>query len=52
MPIAKNDNFFKKDSKWMSSQEKYPWDTSIFKIIDNLVIGAGKLQKKNKQQKV
>jgi hypothetical protein len=45
--VAKDENFLKRANKWMLNQEKYPWDTSIFKIIDNLVIGSWKLQKNN-----
>lgn len=27
---------------WIAQKNKYPWDTSLLKIIDNLVIGAKK----------
>jgi len=30
---------------WMAHQEFYPWDTSIMKIIDSLIIGAKVLSK-------
>jgi hypothetical protein len=25
---------------WMADDDQFPWDTSLLKIIDNLVIGA------------
>lgn len=42
IPIAQNDNFRRQANRWMSHQAEYPWDTSVFKVIDNMVIGAGK----------
>lgn len=42
IPITKNTEFLKKANNWISNQANYPWDTSIFKIIDNLIIGARK----------
>jgi len=42
IPIAKEYRFISKAESWMSDQSKYPWDTSLFKVIDNLVIGARK----------
>ncbi len=31
-----------KAEKWVSDQGNWPWDTSVLKVIDNLVIGAMK----------
>lgn len=31
---------------WVSNQRKYPWDTSLFKVIDYLIIST---RKKNNQ---
>lgn len=42
IPVAKDYGFMNKANAWISNQSKYPWDTSIFKVIDNLVIGARK----------
>lgn len=39
IPLALNDGFKQLASEWMADQNRYPWDTSIFKIIDNLIIG-------------
>lgn len=40
IPIAKNNEFDEKARDWISNQSEYPWDTSILKVVDNLVIGA------------
>lgn len=42
IPVAKDTEFVKKANAWIDNQSEYPWDTSIFKVIDNLVIGARK----------
>ncbi len=42
IPVASNHRFLNKAQEWISDQQKYPWDTSVFKVIDNLVIGACK----------
>jgi hypothetical protein len=41
-PIANDRKFRNKAEKWVSDQGKRPWDTSVLKVIDNLVIGAMK----------
>jgi hypothetical protein len=46
IPVAKDAEFVKKGNAWIANQSEYPWDTSIFKVIDNLVIGASKKVKK------
>ena len=45
IPVAKNTYFICKAKNWMYNQSQYPWDTSIPKIIDNLIIGAGLVAK-------
>jgi len=50
--IAKNTVFIKKANNWIGNQAKYPWDTSILKVVDNLVIGVGLIAKENKKKKI
>jgi len=38
-PIATNQSYINLASTWISQQSLYPWDTSILKTIDNLLIG-------------
>lgn len=45
-PIASNRTFLKQAKAWMAKRNEFPWDTSILKIIDNLVIGAVRKKKK------
>ncbi len=45
--IASDYTFESKAKEWLKKKEKFPWDTSRLKIIDNLIIGAG-LHKKRK----
>jgi len=40
IPVAKDPEFKTLAAEWMAEQDQFPWDTSIFKVIDNLVIGA------------
>ena len=42
IPVARNQQILTLAENWMSDQEKWPWDTSIFKIIDNLLIESRK----------
>jgi len=49
IPVAKNPNFICKANDWIANQSDYPWDTSIFKVIDNLIIGAGLIAKEEKK---
>lgn len=37
--IACNATFRKQANRWMEQQHEHPWDTSLFKVIDNLIIG-------------
>lgn len=41
-PLASNKGFKKKAKVWKKNKNSFPWDTSIPKIIDNLVIVAQK----------
>lgn len=47
VPVACDHQFTVFANKWISMQSTYPWDTSVFKVIDNLVIGAVKLEQSN-----
>lgn len=38
-PVAENKQFRTQADSWIGSKEIFPWDTSIPKIIDNLIIG-------------
>jgi len=38
-PVASDKNFLKEAKVWLNKKD-YAWDTSILKIVDNLVIGA------------
>ena len=49
IPIASNPCFKQLAYSWMNNHEKYPWDTSMFKIIDNLIISAVKSKSSNSQ---
>ena len=42
IPVACDTEFQSKAEKWMAQKEEYPWDTSILKVVDNLVIGSKK----------
>ena len=42
IPIATDTTFNYRAKQWMARKEDYPWDTSVFKIVDNLVIGSKK----------
>lgn len=39
IPIACDAGFEAKGREWMARQGEYPWDTSLLKVVDNLVIG-------------
>lgn len=40
IPIAKNNVFDNKAKEWFAQKETYLWDTSEYKVIDNLIVGA------------
>ena len=42
IPVASDQEFRQKAQEWIHNQDRYQWDTSIFKVIDNLVIGSQK----------
>jgi hypothetical protein len=42
IPIASDRAFHSKARRWMARSEDYSWDTSVFKVVDNLVIGSKK----------
>ena len=42
IPIACDAGFDATARRWMGSQDEYPWDTSVLKVVDNLVIGSRK----------
>jgi hypothetical protein len=43
VPVASNKDFAMTADAWIADNEKYPWDTSYLKIVDNLVIGSRKV---------
>lgn len=42
IPVASDTAFFGKAEQWMRRRTDYPWDTSVLKVVDNLVIGSRK----------
>jgi hypothetical protein len=42
IPLASDTAFRAKAELWMKARGEYPWDTSLFKVVDNLVIGSTK----------
>ncbi len=40
IPVASDAGFQEKAEQWMGRKDEFPWDTSIMKIVDNLIIGA------------
>jgi len=42
IPVAMDMRFERRATQWMADPERFPWDTSLLKVIDNLVIGARK----------
>ena len=40
IPIAQDAEFRRKAHGRIKDEDRYPWDTSVLKVIDNLVIGA------------
>ena len=42
IPVSSDDNFKLMANDWMKKVDVYPWDTSVLKIIDNILIGAKK----------
>lgn len=44
IPVIEDSVFQRQAQSWVSDQERYPWDTSLMKVVDNLLIGARKKQ--------
>jgi hypothetical protein len=44
LPVVQDSGFRLRAQNWVSNQERYPWDTSLMKVVDNLLIGARKKQ--------
>ena len=42
IPITCDAEFESKARQWIARQDEYPWDTSILKVVDNLIIGSRK----------
>jgi hypothetical protein len=42
IPVASDAAFHSKAVQWMERSVDFPWDTSVLKVVDNLVIGAKK----------
>lgn len=42
IPVATEVAFAAKAARWIADTGAYPWDTSVIKVIDNLLIGSRK----------
>jgi hypothetical protein len=42
IPVASDTTFYLKAEQWIKRYEDYPWDTSVLKVVDNLIIGSKK----------
>lgn len=42
IPLASDVVFYSKAEQWIKKNEAHPWDTSILKVVDNLIIGSKK----------
>lgn len=42
IPVASDTTFYSKAEQWMKRNVDYPWDTSVLKVVDNLVTGSKK----------
>jgi hypothetical protein len=52
IPVATDKNYSTHAKNWMGDRKKYPWDSSPFKIIDNLIIAAGYRRKPKRKGKM
>jgi len=43
IPVFSNREFESMAKGWITRKDEYPWDTSLMKIVDNLIIGSKKL---------
>ncbi|MFA6148675.1 MAG: hypothetical protein WC899_10755 [bacterium] len=39
IPVASDRAFEAKATDWIAKSDDYPWDTSVLKVVDNLIIG-------------
>lgn len=46
IPIASSREFEAAALTWIARKDQYPWDTSVMKIVDNLIIGSKKVIRK------
>ena len=44
-PIAQSPLFQSKAEEWLKHCDRFKWDTSALKIVDNLVIGLSKMER-------
>jgi len=42
IPVASDAVFYLKAEQWIKRSRDYPWDTSVLKVMNNLVIGSKK----------
>jgi hypothetical protein len=49
LPITREESFKEKYVAWSQEQHDFPWDTSPLKVVDNLLIGAVKIEKQGEQ---
>lgn len=47
IPVASEERFLSRSKNWTADRDRFPWDTSDFKIIDNLIIAAVSREKAN-----
>src|SRR5258708_30947795 len=43
-PMLRSSGFLMKAGIWRTQTAKFKWDTSVLKILDNLIIGFSKIQ--------
>jgi len=48
IPVFSNQEFEATANRWIERIDEYPWDTSLMKIVDNLIIGSKKLLESSK----
>ena len=44
IPVASSRELEAASLRWIGRNDQYPWDTSVMKIVDNLVIGSKKVK--------
>ena len=42
IPVASDNNFQLLANNWIGKSDEYPWDTSLLKVIDNIIVGQKK----------